>query len=390
MSTMSALPAVAHVMDCFLSPTETFIHDYLVSFRSVRPVVIARQIANRDRFPLPDHAVVRRSPPRRGSPAWVVSALERRLRGGNPHLRRVLQREGARLMHAHFGPTACGLLETKRELRLPLVTSFYGYDVSIAGVLHEFEDAYRRLFDMGDAFLVEGSAMRRTLEGLGCPSSRIRIQRIAIDPSRYRFGERTPPDGGEVALLQCGRMVPKKAFPDTLHAFAKVRAKHPRARLRLVGDGPERPRIEETIRTLGLGDSVTLTGALSRELLLAEMDRAHIYVQPSRRGPDGDSEGGAPTTLLEAQACGLPVLATLHADIPEVVQAGRSALLVPEGDVEALAVEMERLAARPELWGAMGRAGRAHIEENHDVRRRARELEILYARLAETGGLPPS
>ncbi len=257
-------------------------------------------------------------------------------------------------------------------------------------MLREFQDAYRRLFDMGDAFLVEGSAMRRTLERLGCPSSRIRIQRIAVDPSRYRFAERTVPEGGEVVILQCGRMVPKKGFPDTVQAFARVRARHPHARLRLIGDGPERPRVEEAIAALDLGSAVTLTGAMPREMLLAEMDRAHIYVQPSRVAPDGDSEGGAPTALLEAQACGLPVLPTLHADIPEVVRAGQSALLVPEGDVEALTAEMERLVSRPDLWGAMGRAGRAHIEENHDVRRRARELEILYARLAETGGLPPS
>ena len=386
----SPLPAVAHVMECFLSPTETFIHDYLVAFRSVRPVVIARQLANQERFPLPAAAVVRRSPPRRGTIAWAVSALARRVQGGNPHMRRILRREGVRLMHAHFGPTACGLLDMRREVGLPLVTSFYGYDVSIAGVLKEFNDAYRRLFDLGDAFLVEGSAMRRTLETLGCPSSRIRIQRIAVDPSRYRFAERSEPGGGEIVILQCGRMVPKKGFPETVKAFAKVRARHPRARLRLVGDGPERPRVEEAIRALDLGAAVTLTGALSREALFAEMDRAHIYVQASRVAPDGDSEGGAPTTLLEAQACGLPVLSTLHADIPEIVQAGRSALLVPEGDADALATEMERLVARPDLWGAMGRAGRAHIEENHDVRRRARELEILYARLAETGRLPPS
>ncbi len=120
----SVLPAVAHVMECFLGPTETFIHDYLVAFRSVRPVVIARRLANRERFPLPSHAVVRRSPPRRGTLAWALAAVVRRVQGGDPHMCRILRREGARLMHAHFGPTACGLLDVRREVGLPLVTSF--------------------------------------------------------------------------------------------------------------------------------------------------------------------------------------------------------------------------------------------------------------------------
>jgi colanic acid/amylovoran biosynthesis glycosyltransferase len=241
---------------------------------------------------------------------------------------------------------------------------------------------------MGDAFLVEGGAMRRSLEAIGCPASRIRIQRIAVDPSRYRFGERSDPGTGDLVILQCGRMVPKKGFPSTVAAFARIRDRHPRARLRLIGDGPERTAVESAVRDLGLTGVVTLVGALTRAEFLQEMERAHIYVQPSRRADDGDSEGGAPTALLEAQACGLPVLSTRHADIPEIVSPDRSALLVPEGDDDALAQGMIDLLARPERWPAMGRAGRGHVEEHHDVHRRAAELEILYARLAETRGLP--
>src|SRR5262249_50078294 len=155
----------------------------------------------------------------------------------------LLVQHGARLVHAHYGPTACSLLETRRRAKIPLVTSFYGYDVSVASVLSEFADRYRRLFDLGDAFLVEGTAMKRKVEAIGCPSSKVRLQRIAIDPMRYRFRAREDPGEGPITLLQCGRMVPKKGYPVALRALAEARRHDRRLRLRILGDGPMRGSI---------------------------------------------------------------------------------------------------------------------------------------------------
>lgn len=380
-------PAVAHVMEAYLGLTETFIYDYLVSFRRVRPVVVARRLENLAAFPLPREHGPHLSPPRRGTASWAAAAMARRIRGGEPHLERLLATEEVRVIHAHFGPTACGLLETRRRTGLPLVASFYGYDASTASVVAEFGGRYRALFDLGDAFLVEGPAMKARLEALGCPSSKLRIQRIAIDPARYRFRAREDPGGGPVTVLQCGRLVAKKGCDTLLSAFALARRHDPRLKLRLVGDGPERPALESLIRDLGLGDSVTLLGALSRSSLLDEMDRAHIYAQASRTAADGDTEGGAPTALLEAQACGLPIVATRHADIPHVVSEGDSALLSEEGDSGSLAASLALLAAEPARWGPMGRAGRAHVETRHDVGALSTALEVLYATVAETGRL---
>ncbi len=380
-----ALPAVAHVMECYLGLTETFIHDYITAFTRVRPVVIARRVENLEGFPLPPSASLRVSPPRRGGTAWAVSALRRRLRGGEPHLEEVLAREDIRLLHAHFGPAACPLTELKSRIRRPLVTSFYGYDASAAAVVEEFRDGYRRLFDRGAIFLVEGTAMRGKLESLGCPTEKLRIQRIGIDPARYRFRVREDPGGGPVVLLQCGRMVPKKGYGISLRALAEARRRDPRLELRVIGDGPERASIERSIRDLGLGKAVTLLGARPRSVFLEELDRAHLYLQPSHTGPDGDSEGGAPTTLLEAQAAGAPVLTSRHADIPEVVREGESALLSGEGDSGALAANMLELAGHPERWPSMGRAGREHVECHHDVRRLTAGLEQLYTKLMNAG-----
>jgi len=80
-----------------------------------------------------------------------------------------------------------------------------------------------------------------------------------------------------------------------------------------------------------------------------------------------DTESGAPVAILEAQSTGLPVISSYHADIPEVVVDGKSALLAPEEDVETLAKHLEYLVEHPDVWGRMGRVGRKHVEQGYDV-----------------------
>jgi len=371
-------------MERYLGLTETFIYDHLVAMRRVRLVVVARRLENTDRFPLPQSVPLHRSPPQRYTAEWAAAALRRLFRGGNPHLEGILERERIDLIHAHFGPTACEVRATARRAKRPLIASFYGYDASVKEVVEAYRERYVRLFEDASLILVEGSAMKRRLEALGCPSSKIRIHRIGIHPSTYRFRERTGPASGPVTLLMCGRMVPKKGYPIALRALDQARRRGARLALRIIGDGPERPVVEETIRGLGLQDAVRLLGSQPREVFLDEMDRADIYVQPSLTASDGDSEGGAPTTLLEAQASGLPILTTRHADIPEIVTEGGSALLSDEGDAGGLAENMAHLASDPSAWPAMGRAGRAHVQFRHDARLLAAALEDLYAGLRAT------
>ena len=379
---MSARRAVAHVLHTYLGLTETFIHEYLAAFRTVRPVVVARSLSNLDLFPLPPGAELHQSPPARGTAAWAAAAVRRRLRGGEPHLEGILADAGVTVVHAHSGPTACEVQVVCARADLPLVTSFYGYDASMTGVLHEFEERYRSLFARGAAFMVEGSAMKRKLVALGCPPDKLHLQRIAIDPARYPFRLRDRSPQGTVTFLQCGRMVPKKGYDLALRALAEARRRDPRLQLRILGDGPERESLTALILELGLDGAVTLLGRGPRTLFLEELARADLYLQPSRVAPDGDSEGGAPTTLLEAQACGLPVLSSRHADIPEIVREGESALLVDEEDVAGLAEAMVTLARSPQRWPGMGRAGRAHVEAHHDVRKLASALEALYGALS--------
>ena len=105
--------------------------------------------------------------------------------------------------------------------------------------------------------------------------------------------------------------------------------------------------------------------------------------QKSITAQNGNTEASAPVAILEAQATGLPVISSYHADIPEVVVDGKSALLAPERDVETLAKHLEYLVEHPDVWGAMGRAGREHVEQEYDVMVQVGKLEKIYDGLCE-------
>jgi len=120
-----------------------------------------------------------------------------------------------------------------------------------------------------------------------------------------------------------------------------------------------------------------------------EMQQGDLFVHPSVVAADGASEGGAPTTILEAQALGMPVLSTYHCDIPNVTVPGQSALLVPERDSKALAQALRSLLDHPENWEGMGRAGREHIERFHNIDKEVPALESRYLRLLAASAQKP-
>ncbi len=377
-ATRDALPVAAHFHSEFLGRSETFIYRTLIGLHRVRPVVFTRRVVYREEFPF---APIVLYPPVPSSVWGILDRAGRRLLGREPYLQWGLRRWGARLIHAHFGPQGWELLRLQRATGLPLVTTFYGYDMSMLPREGLWRERYAELFATGEIFLVEGPNMRGALIELGCPPSKVRIQRIGIDLALVPFRPRGPAIGRPVRLFFCGRFTEKKGLLDALEAVAAVRARHPRVEFCVIGDGEERPRVERAIESLDLTDCVRLLGLQPYEVVRRELAAADILLAPSRTASNGDTEGGAPTILLEAQAAGLPVVATTHADISFVVMAGKSGLLAPEGDLPALAECLESLLDIPERWAEMGRAGRRHIEQEHDVRTTAAGLEEIYLAL---------
>ncbi|MGE5193698.1 MAG: glycosyltransferase [Deltaproteobacteria bacterium] len=182
---------------------------------------------------------------------------------------------------------------------------------------------------------------------------------------------------GSQLLLTIGRLDRQKGLHDLLEAAALVIPRHPQARFLLVGEGPERPAIERSIREKGLTDRVHLTGWRSDipELLSA----GYALVLSSLWE-------GMPNVILEAMAAGLPVAATRVEGVSELVHEGQTGLLVPPESPQALAAALESLLTDPLRAKAMGQAGRERVTAEFSWEKMAAAYNELYQSiLADTG-----
>lgn len=194
---------------------------------------------------------------------------------------------------------------------------------------------------------------------------------LPVAPSRSAgkgFREELRILADEILVTYVGRLVPIKRLDVTLRAVGVARERGARVRLAVVGDGPERPRLEVLAADLGLDRAAAFVG-YRRDLpeLVAASDVGVL---------SSDSEG-TPVALIEFAAGARPVAATAVGGVSEVVAEG-AGLLVPPGDHIALATAIERLSASSALRQQMGLAGREHVRVRFAARRLVRDIEALY------------
>ncbi|HEX9370927.1 MAG TPA: glycosyltransferase family 4 protein [Roseiflexaceae bacterium] len=224
-----------------------------------------------------------------------------------------------------------------------------------------------------DAVLTTSAYCRAAIERrYGIAPGRVRLVPEGIDLPRWRrLAEREPRSSDGATILCVARQYPRKHVADLLRALPRVRRTVPRARAVIAGDGPEHAALRALAAELRLGESVVFTGALPDDGLARLYRRADLFCLPS-------VQEGFGIAFLEAMACGLPVVATSAAAIPEVVSHGRAGLLVPPSDVVALADALVELLEDPGRRTSYGACGQQHVEQ-YDWDRVA---EIFLAQVA--------
>lgn len=286
-----------------------------------------------------------------------------RWQGKTPfRIAKALRGRNADVVLAEYGTAGVVVRHGCRRADVPLVVHFHGFDASKTEVIERFETEYRAMFGQAAAVVAVSRAMRDQILSLGCPREKVLLNVYGVDVSiddrrrsmRDRRGSSTP------TFLAVGRFVEKKAQHLTLFAFARCLQSFPEARLRCVGDGPLLRMCQELAEQLGIRHAVEFLGAQGHDVVLAEMRRADAFVQHSVVAQTGDSEG-TPVAILEASAAGLPVIATRHAGIPDVVDHEVTGWLVDEHDVEGMAEAMQRVAADSDTANRLGAAGRDFV-----------------------------
>ena len=285
------------------------------------------------------------------------------------------------VVHCHYGVTGLRYGVAAQLWGAPLVVSFYGYDAS-RYPRERGAQVFAPLFAAAQRVTSLSPHMDDRLRALGCPPDRLRRVPLAVDAAAHDGAPRiTPRAAGEIRLLTVARLVEKKGIELALRAFAGMREELGDVRYDVIGDGPLRAELEALATSLGVADRVRFPGAATSDDVQRAMREADLFVLPSMTATNGDEEG-TPTVLIEAAYARLPVLATRHAGIPEIVADGESGVLVAEGDAAALADGLRTLLASRARWAAMGEAGhRLMIERGHLTSDVAARLEALYVEL---------
>lgn len=286
---------------------------------------------------------------------------------------------------AHFGTNAV-LAQQVRDLGVlnaPLVSTFLGKDLS-AQVRRGGTHYYQRLFERGERMLSVSEHYRERLIALGCPADRVQVHRLGVDTRGFVFAERRLAVGERAQFLSLCRLVDKKGLEFGMRAMALLRRETSAFDWHIAGDGPLRDRLEALARELGLTEHVVFHGAVQRSRARELLASAHVCLAPSVTADNGDQEG-LPVTIVEAMACGLPVVATHHSGIPEAVRDGDTGVLVPERDVDALAAALARVVREADRWPSMGRHAREIVEAEFDVHRLNDRLSALLSETAHGG-----
>ena len=283
------------------------------------------------------------------------------------------------IVHAHFGPNGIHSMCLKNVTsQTRLLTSFHGYDVT-SYVSRNGNCVYQPLFKLGDKFTYNSEATKQKLLGLGCPENKMEKLPMGIDLKRIPFKERNRGTDETIRLLSIGRLVEMKGREYAIKAVACLRDKYP-IQYDILGDGPLKMDLQELIEALGVDPVVKLHGWVSSKMLEKMYSEAHLFIHPSVTSSDGNQEGQG-VVLLEAQAHGIPVIATRHGAFPDSVQDGKTAFLVPEKDVQALTATIEQLIQNAGNWPEIGRSGRSFVARRFDSKHLNERLIEIYEQI---------
>jgi len=279
-------------------------------------------------------------------------------------LRRLRRRFPFDLVHAHYASPAGDAVRRARP-GVPVVVSVHGGDLyGVADGSRAGERVVRGALAGARVVLANSGMIAERCRALG--AREVRVLHLGTDlpaQTRARHG----------ILVTVGNLVARKRHADVLRALWLLRDEHPGARWIVVGDGPERGRLEALARELGLADRVELRGARPHAEAMSIARGAGVFVLPSVEEAFG-------VAYVEAMAGGVPAVGARGEPGPEeIAGAGGGMRLVPPGDPEALAQELRELLGDPEWRRELGREARATVERAFTWERCGRETVAAYA-----------
>lgn len=268
-------------------------------------------------------------------------------------------------------------LQTKK-----VVTCFRGSDMSI--VEPSCASICNEVATKCDLLLPVCNYFKNMLVKAGCNPKRVITVHSAINCSKFKFRIRSFPENKPIHIVTTARLAEKKGLEYAIEAVALVKEKYPNITYTIIGGGTLEQALRDLISSLNLEDTVNLVGRKNHDDVIRILDTAHLFMLPSVTSSSGGIEGIA-NSLKEAMAMGLPSIGTYHSGTPELITDGVSGFLVPEKDVAALANRMIYIIEHPEIWSALGTAGRKKVEQEFEIEKENDRLAEILKSLLKSG-----
>jgi len=289
-----------------------------------------------------------------------------------------------KLIHAHFGNDGVAAIPLKKKLSIPLIISFYGYDLS--DQLPILLPYYKKLIKEGDLFLALSVDMQNDLLKIGFPENKIKIHHLGIQIDDLVKKSKKGKKQNEFTFLIVARFSERKGIHDSIIAFSKVILQYPTIKLRIVGDGEYRFKLVKLVLDLKLTESITFINNFNlpnpRETVLEEMANCDVFMLTSYLTPNGSKEG-TPVVLMEAQAIGKPCIGTFHAGIPEVIINNETGILCKERDIGEITQAMITLLENKVLYKKYSINALEHIQKSFNNKIQMKKLYEIYRSFLE-------
>jgi glycosyltransferase involved in cell wall biosynthesis len=274
------------------------------------------------------------------------------------------------VIHAHWTLSAANACLGRWFHRRPILLTLQGSDV-FQVIKHPIGAWLTKMvLSCSNGITALSESLVKAVSSIGFPSNKIHIIPNGVNTSFF-----VPPttDCRDNIILYVGSFIERKGINYLLHAMAYVIHKLPQFRLVLIGEGPEGPKLKQLADNLGITEKLVFLGFQPREKVRDWMQRAKLLVLPSIEEAQG-------VVILEAMACGTPVVASKVGGIPEMVSP-EVGVLVPPGDVKALAAAIEGVLRDPYQWSSMSRCARYWVEKHYDWSYIARQYIEIYQSL---------
>lgn len=367
--------------ETFIPHTETFVYADIIGMSAANEVkALCLERANLDKFPFEQVETLPYHRP------WLRQKVWNRLYSHNLYcnyfnrpfakaLNGAVQAFQPDIIHCFFGPAGLQLVDNLAAKHIPVVINFLGYDASteLKGS-PIYRKRIRSILKRPYVFpTANAEALLGYMKAHGVSSAHSRKIFLGVDAAFFKRAT-PPPAQPPFCFLQVAGFREKKGHTYTLQAFQRFLAdKNPEHfKLMFVGGGGLEAELKAQAQALGISQQVVFAGWESKNQVRSALEQAHCFIHPSITPENGDKEG-IPVAITEAMAMELPVIATHHSGIPELVTHGQHGLLVEEKDIEAYVAAMNKMLD----WGLLPK-NREHIVNHFSQERRLQTLQSFY------------